>query len=717
MVEFRLAENPMYHAPIMDDEAKIEKPIVPINELGSTVPESDPRTGADILRNIEASIRQGASKLQVMWMTSGQQPIGGGAKAYGKEVRQAIRELLTANKIDMIGFEMPTSTMAGLSGFDPRRGVSEEKRMRDIQEVKEAIDFAVDTAGGGGIDIWSNEFNRDITDASWNNDKKSQFYDYSPKELLEKKKIADAIKKGEKPEETDLTSESVKYLVDKRSGQIIQSLKKNQVFNVPKYMTAAEVDKVYGTNYVGKEDEARKKATGSAKILPTDDIDVSGHWLDLTNTDDQSRRVPKWDAKNERFEIERQTWNDIEVKTAEHNKRVEKDKQLAPEEFAFRLQVENQILQMRGQASYYNRGYDEGITRAVEAQKTDDALREVEKKLAEGRLSKEAADIEKHQIIFRYTRSLGPEAPADANKLLSVYENNKELFAEQAAAAQRQLRHVQEAAVSYDAKAQELEEMRTNVTTPERALVGKTVQSYVDLGIYAWKKSNDPKCTRPVHVGPELGWPTGYGGHPVEFVRIITDARDEMAKKLHEEYKMKEEDAKKLAKTHIKGMFDTAHLAMWYNHFAAKDGESEEARLKRFNTWYMDQVEYLQKNDVLGGVQVVDSITGQHSHLPVGQGIFPTVESVKKLREMGFKGGIVSEGHEEERFGQGRILTETWRSFGSPIGTSYLTGGPAPRTFGGVQGSYFGSTLPPSYITQAYVPVNDFTLWSEVPFE
>lgn len=256
MVQF--SSGPMDHhyytTPVQEDP-KIEEPIIPINELGETVPESDPRTGAHILQNIEAAIRRGTSKLQLIWMTPHNQPMGGRPKAYGRDVRQAIREMLETNKVEMTGTEMPTGSMTNLSGFDPQRfTISEEKRQRDIQEVKDAIDFAVDVAGGGGIEVWSQEMVRDITDAKWNANKKNRFYDYSQQEL----KFKDDVEAG-KPVKYDERIETVKFLADKRTGQVLRdSIRKSQKITVPKYMTASDIDGKYKTNFVGAYSKERE---------------------------------------------------------------------------------------------------------------------------------------------------------------------------------------------------------------------------------------------------------------------------------------------------------------------------------------------------------------------------------------------------------------------------------------------------------------------------
>jgi hypothetical protein len=179
------------------------------------------------------------------------------------------------------------------------------------------------------------------------------------------------------------------------------------------------------------------------------------------------------------------------------------------------------------------------------------------------------------------------------------------------------------------------------------------------------------------------------------------------------------EAANEAAKTHIQGMLDTSHLAMWYKHFARKEGETDEKHLQRFQGWMKDEAVKMVKEGVVGGVQVVDSITGEHSHLPAGQGSFDVAGVVVEMEKAGFKGHIIAEGHEEDTagFGQGRILTETWRAFGAPI-SNVAPGQPmGMRSWGGIQRSYFGHLNPTTYVIGAYVPSNEWQPWSEVGFD
>ncbi|MBS3143010.1 hypothetical protein J4464_06495, partial [Candidatus Woesearchaeota archaeon] len=134
---------------------------------------------------------------------------------------------------------------------------------------------------------------------------------------------------------------------------------------------------------------------------------------------------------------------------------------------------------------------------------------------------------------------------------------------------------------------------------------------------------------KPLFVGPELGWPQAFGGHPDEFIELVQKARAKMTERLTHERNMSEQQAKELSEKHIKGLFDTSHLGMWLRNFRRKPGESEDQRIKEFNTWFIDQSKKLADSNTVGSIQAVDSATGAHGHLPPGQGIFPVVEAVK----------------------------------------------------------------------------------------
>ena len=147
------------------DSVSIEEPIVSISSIGQTVPEKDPRTGAHIIQTTQAAIRAGASRIQWVQTTPSTNPIGGRVKSYGKDAREALRELIKVNEVQVAGWEMPTSSITNLSGYNPQSGnISEEKRHEDMNEVRDAIRFVGEVSNGGGVDIWSQEFPRTMFD-------------------------------------------------------------------------------------------------------------------------------------------------------------------------------------------------------------------------------------------------------------------------------------------------------------------------------------------------------------------------------------------------------------------------------------------------------------------------------------------------------------------------------------------------------------------------
>ncbi len=209
MVEFRTeyytSMDRAYHdraemAPIRSD-ANIEQPIT-VADLGQTVPEHDPSGRfKNILQNVQAAIRGGTGNLQLVFQTPIESAIGGRPKSYGEEVRTAIREVAMASDVKITGMEMPTS-LTNMSGWDAQRGIiDEEKRRRDLNEVKEMVQFAAEVGRGGGVDIVAWEYDRPVHRAAWLDDKS-------------KKAFSKAIEHEKEKE--------VLSFVDKRSGSIMQ---------------------------------------------------------------------------------------------------------------------------------------------------------------------------------------------------------------------------------------------------------------------------------------------------------------------------------------------------------------------------------------------------------------------------------------------------------------------------------------------------------------
>ena len=78
---------------------------------------------------------------------------------------------------------------------------------------------------------------------------------------------------------------------------------------------------------------------------------------------------------------------------------------------------------------------------------------------------------------------------------------------------------------------------------------------------------------------------------------------------------------------------------------------------------------------------------------------------------------MISEGHEEEIFNEGRILVETWRAFNAPFESKYGPGASA-RGWGDIEGAYLGNKQSPTRMFGSYVPpFGEYKPWTEIPLE
>ncbi|MFC1723326.1 hypothetical protein ACFL0V_04255 [Nanoarchaeota archaeon] len=652
-----------YHEP--SPTPKLQKPIIPISELGTTVPEKHPVTGGHLLQNIDANIRTGVKKMQIILTQPSTSPMGGRPKAYGKEARESIRELARVNDVEITGIEMPTSSMGNLSGYDTQQHqISENKRQMDIQEVKDAIKFVADI-GGGGVDIWSQEYQRDMYDADWN--KNGLFELHS-----EEQKFSSA------------------YVVDTRTGRV-HAIQKGQPIFEPIYKEAKEAGEGYATDGVTK-----------VKIEEGDWLTVDGLKINPENEHDLLLRMPEWDQKNSEFRVNPLKWNDIKKKTTDYNKK--HNTNLLPEEYAIRTQLDNQILQRKGQSLFYSRNYQERVDRLKALQKSLKYYEKIEDQIPE-------------EEMWRLMET--DPATRHVPYIEKGMKKPTEIIQGQIYDLQHDLKHVHEASSAADAQAKEIMEQKKSMESISRYAKKKSMEAYADLGIEAMNEQmNNKHVERDIHVGPEMGWPTAYGGHPDEFIELIKGARKKMAKKLQGLGYSKQRAAAS-AKKHIKGTWDTSHMGMWVNHFKKEPGETEEQKVARFKQWFLKMTDKMGNDEIIGGIQLVDSATGAHGHLPVGQGFLgkTIVDAVDLLKSKGWNGWMVSEGHEEEQFGQGRIITATWRAFGADIGTSFFD---QPTSWNGVEGAYFGHGNPPPYIVGAYAPSEEYRgapFWSGLPLD
>jgi len=672
---------------------KLNKPITPISKLGTTFGEKTGGQNSTILSNMIASIRQGTGQLQLAIQTPTNAQMGGGVSSVGKTQRQAIKEMLMASEIQWEGLEMPTSNMSNMSGFDPQQGgFSEQKRQDDLRHVKDAILFSAEIGAGGSVDIWSQEFSRDISDASFQKTDKTGFKDF---------------------EGYDQDVNATKMLVDDRTGQAVQLISKhlggqnNPEISIPMWKQAKE----HGVGPNGKP------------YNPGDYLDAEGNGLKPDSNDKNfiMSRVPEWNEKEKKFESQKMKWSEFKEYSKKRNQ--EEGVNRTAEEWWQRTQLENAYAQQRAQAIYHTQRYEK---EKAELDRLVSALKEY-KKMEAGKNEKE--------LMMQGLLVKEQGGSSLASQYHGIGQSRKwlkksEIIEQSIGDLKQSMKHVHESSGLADAQAEAVWANIQHVKPVEEYAKEKAWNSYSELGIFSLEQTKQHNPVKPIVVGPELGWPQGYGGHTDEFIEIIQGSREKMVEKMKQDSfyskQYSEKEMKDLAKKHIRGVLDTSHLSMWYSHFPKKHPhETEKEKLGRFNKWYLKQMDKLAEADVVGSVQIVDSATGDHRHMAVGEGIFPTVDAVKRLQEKGWDGAILSEGHEDEATDPGKIQYSLWSEFGASIGGGGSTGyhfgtNSAGNAFGNIYGGKGGAAgyrAPANYIVGGYAPSNEWKLWTEVPLE
>ncbi|MFT4343659.1 MAG: hypothetical protein ACMXYE_02830 [Candidatus Woesearchaeota archaeon] len=705
-------------------------PSIAPGEIGQTVTEGS-RFGT-FLQTATGAIRAGASKIELQTnMAGGAEAVG--AESYGQDMRQALRELAKANEVQLTSVHVPTQ-IGNVSGFNPQQGFVDEQRKQAVDEINKAVDFAADVTGGGTITFHTGEFQRPISEQDWAIERDSKGNPILDEEGNKQYKFL-----GYKEE----PGRAVTYMVDDRTGKILSDVRKSMLIREPEFKRAEE-------DYVGLDVDGNTR-----QIKKGDFITDDGKYIDFANPDHLFKRVALWDDEYQRFKTKKLTWNEIEKRKDEWNQEHPEDKKTT-EEIAHRIQLENQILQARGSSLFYANRYQSEV-------RSRDALNKALKfyKDLEQRVPKEEA--------WKLMKRDHPAIYGSAQQFVEdEMRMPSEIIKDALRQTEQQLQHIHQASSAADAQADTMIDTLKHVKPIGKYALDKSFQSMAESGIHAWHKTVEGKkkgtVDRDITLTAENIFPEmGYGSHPEELRDLILGARKKMVDFLtkkeiedphsrivlvddgkggKEEKIMKvknpwyradlsQKEAEDLARRHIKANLDTQHLGMWGKHFQPKflkdqkRMETPEETKKRFDEWYMDQVKMLSKDDIIGELHIVDGFSsGGHVHLPAGEGDLKVVDAVKYLREKGFKGVMMSEGHGQESWGPGRILTKTWEAFGSNIfGKGYFgTGGgsgvgPGSVRFSDIEDSYLQKKQGPYFVFGGYSPGNDWTLWSEVPLE
>ncbi len=665
-----------------DDIEKPIRPVIPVSEIGKSVTEG--RSGGGTFREtLKAAIFEGASKVELSTQMEGGEPFVG-AEAYGKEARQDLREMAKVNQVKIVSVHAPAQ-IGNVSGYQgPERGFDDGVRKTELEEIKKAIEFAADVKSNA-IVFHTGEFNRPITDQTWAVDEKGKQVFTGYEEESERAIIP---------------------LVDKRTGHVIHQVRKNQLVARARWNKYEEDNKDVWDEHGGK---SFVDANGRT-VKPGDYVDYWGNKIE-----ERKNRVPMYDKENNTFIIQTQDWNVFKKEAEEINeekrrkakmegRELKPDEIITPEEAFLYATTETNEKIARGWAL----NYSERLKYEFEIHKKLKKAREFYKRM------EDSVPEEEQWKILRQDDILQRMAGKAGFAISPEYKKPVDLIDAELKDIERSIESQREMVTGQLQSAEEAKIMRDSVTSVEKYALEKSLKSMAELGIHAMKQSTEKGAN--VFIAPENIFPEmGYGSHPQELIKLVQSAREKMAGELVEHYKMAPEKARKEAEDHIKATLDTQHLGMWWKHFIPKPNETEEETRKRFNGWYMKQIEDMDKAKIIGHIHIVDGFGRGHTHLPASQGMVPVVSAVEYLKKKGYKGSMISEAYGE----QGRQLTRTWAAFGSPIYNLALgpMGTGSTTRWGDVWQSYFGKDRTPYYVVGNYSPSNEWTFWSQVPIE
>lgn len=654
------------------------EPTLTTGELGSSTVEIPGQQ--DLLAGARAEIRKGVGQIELATVQGGPGQATS-PESYGNEAREAIRELAEVSEAKFTSVHIPTS-VNGLSGFDPQSGkFNEQYRKMATDELSQGIKFAGDVVRGGGVVVHAGEYQRPISEEDW-----------AVETLPDGRKRYKFMSHMGEPDTTVMT------VVDKTDGSVKGIAQKNKTLVRPRWQTADHDYRIYN-NRKQRWDEVHKG----------DYIDIDGG----NANDDPFERVPLYDRENNKWLTEQYGWKQVEHETNRWNRENPHD-QITPEVMFYRIHMENQIAQQKGQSAYYSQDYENSLERYKKIKEAIAWYEDFEKRFS-------PEERKKIEIPKEYGALVPPGTQMPS-----------ELLKQQLVETDRRLKHAHEAAANAEVQAEQIKKEMHNIVPVQDYALEQTRKTLAQAGVEAWEETQkNPyvKDGKDIFLSVENVDPALYGSHPDEIIRIIKEGRKEMVKYLTEKnlevngetvenpwYKgLSKDEAEKYASKHIKMNFDTEHLAMWRKKFVPQQGWDRDKTNEEFKKWYMEQVKKLAKEDIIGHIHLVDSNEGGHMHIPPGQGQLPLNDVVKELKKAGYKGTVISEGFgENRRYGVDRQITSAWRYFGTPI-TSF--GGARAPNFAQISNYYFGRGEAPMYIVGAYVPSNEWTLWSQVPLE
>lgn len=655
---------------------------------------------------LAARIRPGAKTVELTFTGAGK---GTGQSQtpeyYGEKQRQALQEISKANRVDFTTHS--TIGIAGLAGMDRSGNFSKADKNFSLQEVKRAIEFAADVGRGGPIVVHTGEFQRPIADAKWNEKGpyEGKFRMYEGEENAGSYRVVDA-----------------------RTGHVIQEARRNKDVSRPVWLRAK--------NDYDYEDEE----TGKIVHVKKDDyIDYFDRKID------PAERVPEFDPEKNHFKVKQYGWNDLVYEAKEMTtrakeefegweKKSEEEKQksiwrekiqrikdlglkkdsleVLPEEAYIIAALETNAAHSRGWAMQYSKDFKDNVDNYKKLKKAYSAAKEMY----------ETADEDKKRELLMEVKDITESIMPGVIPPNLKYKH--EIIEQHLKRLKQGIEQEREAASSQWAQAEEAMETIRHVESAETYALREAYDSYAQAGIVAMRQTEKlqkkGELKKPLAIAMENLFPEQYGSHPDELIDLVVKSRERMAKILQDENKLSSEQALDIARKHITATLDTGHFNTWRKYWKGEKNQTIEQNDKDFDNWMLDRLKDMTKKGIIGHIHLDDNYGYHDDHLAPGEGNTPISAMIKVLKENGYKGEMIIEpGADFPTDPTGFSASmKAWRNLGMPVyGSGSGAGGVSRRNWNQVGYGFLGQNQPPYFVFGAYVPSEDWTLWSGVQLE
>ncbi|MBI2138753.1 sugar phosphate isomerase/epimerase [Candidatus Woesearchaeota archaeon] len=735
MATYQNAMDPqMYEEGLPKEHPPFTPPSV--RDVGMSVPMG---ISAQNVAGIYSKIRMGVGSIEIGFPAKYQGGRGAmTAGQFGEDQRQAIREIAKLNEVKLTTHS--AYNIMGMMGRDERGNFSIESATQDLSEIKSAIDFAADTAGGGSVVVHTGEWERPMTDMVIDDEtggkKRNLGWDL------------EGTKRNMFRQHPREVFDAQFKLIDDRDSRIYEQVSKSRTVNYPVWLRA-DSDKD-GMDQDGNpvRIKGKKYDEEGNLVFGGDYLDYEGRKIKDENVYEPVKgRVPVYDNKERRFKVEKKDFYYFQEEAIEYNEWLKKnyktkygkewyeDKEffynkVYPEEMYLRATLESDEGYSRGYALQFTQRIKENLEFLGKLRKAREFYADLVAK----------TPVEDRWKIARqddnFARITGGIIPPETKDPVDVIDK-------QIRDLEASLEYERLAGYTQEGRARDTAETKQHLITPIKRFEKVATQLYAMAAIHAMRRSKDPG--NPITLTVENIFPDRFGCHPQELKWVIGKIREKMVEMLTEDqilygeqqgypttsdegrrgknpYKIEgisKEEARKIAETHVKATFDTAHMNLWRKYWVEIPGKGPEENESEFKKWYLQQFEDLLKNKMIGNMHLVDNLGYWDDHLAPGQGNAPIKEVMGLLKKYGYDKAITTEPGADASADLSDFhgLMKTWRYLGSPIYGAGFGAPRAPQTWTGVMYSYFGQVEPPQYTFGAYAPSNDWTLWSQVPLE